>query len=141
MKNNYGFTLLEVIFTLTVWTIIISITVPLTMNSLNMHKESSFFDTLMSDLLHVQTMSHGIYKNNNSITFEKTRYVINLDSKKNDIYRNYPNGWEFDGRTYNKISFQNGTIRKAGTILLQSNDTNYRIIFPFGKGRGYIERQ
>lgn len=141
MKNEEGFTLLEVVFALTIWTILITITVPIVLTNLNEHKEKEFIKILMSDILHVQTISHGTYNKDASIKFNETHYMINYRSNSNNISRPYPKGFNSEERTFNEVSFLNGTIRKAGTVLLRSEDTNYRIIFPFGKGRGYIEKQ
>lgn len=141
MKNDEGFTLLEVIFALTIWTILITITVPIVMTNLDEQREKEFLKTLMSDILHVQTISHGTYNKDASIIFNETQYVIKHRSNIRNISRDYPMGFESEERTFNEVSFSNGTIRKAGTVLLRSKDTNYRIIFPFGKGRGYIEKQ
>lgn len=35
----------------------------------------------------------------------------------------------------------NGTIKNPGTMMISAGNTNYKVIFPFGKGRSYIEKQ
>lgn len=140
--NNQGFTLLEVLFVLSVWSLLILLSVPLLFTNIDHQVEKQFFETLESDILLVQTMSHGKPTDNSSITFnEKTYIVRTFGHHKQVMTRSYPDGWKTDGRSFKKLSFKNGNIRQPGTILLQSEEADYRIIFPLGKGRGYVEKE
>jgi len=142
MNSNQGFTLLEVIFVLFVWSILITLSVPILFTNIDHHIEKEFFKTLESDILLVQTTSHGTTLNNASIVFNNDSYIVRILGDEDKIMnRNYPAGWKTDGRSFKKISFKNGTIRQPGTILLKSPKDDYRIIFPLGKGRGYVEKQ
>lgn len=140
--DNQGFTLLEVLFVLGVWSLLILLSVPLLFKNIDHQVEKQFFDTLESDILLVQTMSHGKPTDQSSITFNEDAYVVRTFAEHEQVMtRSYPDGWKTDGRSFKKLSFKNGTIRKPGTILLQSDKFDYRLIFPLGKGRGYVEKE
>jgi len=142
LNNNQGFTLLEVIFALTVLTIIISLSAPIIFSTLDKQTEKQFFELLFSDLLLIQTASHGKNNVRAYIDFDDFFYSVHIsDDKNNKMTRPYPIGWKKDHRPYRRISFKNGTIREPGTILIHSDNADYRIIFPLGKGRGYIDKQ
>lgn len=142
LNNNQGFSLLEVIFMLTVLSIIISLSAPLIFSTLDKQTEKQFFDVLFSDLLLIQTASHGINDTNASIVFNESSYSVRiLEETDRVMTRSYPSGWKTDERAFKRISFKNGTIRQAGTIFLQNEENGYRIVFPLGKGRGYVDKQ
>lgn len=142
LNSNQGFTLLEVIFVLAILSILISLSAPIIFTTLEDQNEKQFFETLNSDLLLIQTASHGTTATDASIVFNDQSYTVRVLGKEEKVMnRTYPTGWKSDGRAFKRISFKNGTIRQAGTILLQSAESDYRIIFPLGKGRGYIEKQ
>lgn len=143
LKSNRGFTLLEVIFTLSMLSIIVSLSAPIIFSILDSQSEKQFFDLLFSDLLLIQIASHGVNSGKAYVEFEDYSYTVHVDKNgyKRKIKRSYPSGWKKDERLFDEISFKNGTIRKPGTILIQSENTDYRIIFPLGKGRGYVDKQ
>src|SRR5699024_12147145 len=142
LNNNQGFTLLEVIFALTVLTIINSINVNIIFSTIDKQTEKQFFELLFSDLLIIQTASNGKNNVRAYVDFDDFFYPVHIsDDKDKKMTRPYPIGWKKDHRPYRRISFKNGTIREPGTILIQSDDADYRIIFPLGKGRGYIDKQ
>ncbi|WP_072887601.1 hypothetical protein [Ornithinibacillus halophilus] len=57
------------------------------------------------------------------------------------ISRELPKNWRITDVTIDNISFnQYGTVVYSGSVLIQSPKNYYRIIFPPGKGRGYVEK-
>lgn len=142
MTDQHGFTLLEVLFVLSIWSLLIFLSIPFIFSPIDSQTEKQFFQTLESDLLLIQSWSHGTTLNNGSITFNTESYTLRLLGEEDKIVtRDYPHGWRTDERTYKRISFKDGTIRQPGTILLQSAEDDFKIIFPLGKGRGYVEKQ
>src|SRR5699024_11393807 len=53
--------------------------------------------------------------------------------------RSFPKSFKIKKGTFHQISFdQYGRIPKGGHFDIETPYTKYRVIFPFGKGRGYI---
>src|SRR5699024_10152156 len=116
--------------------------VPTLFTSIDHHIKKEFFKTLESDILLVQTTSHGTTLNNASIVFNDDSYTVRiLGDEDKIINKNNLLDGRTDEKQLKKISFKNGTIREPGTILLKTPEDDYRIIFPLGKGRGYVEEQ
>src|SRR5699024_6550846 len=143
LKSNRGFTLLEVIFTLSMLSIIVSLSAPIIFSILDNQSEKKFLDLLFSDLLFIQVASHGMISGKAHVKFEDYSYTVHVDKNghKRKIKRSYPRGWKKDERLYKEISVKNCTILNPGMILIQSDNTDYRIISPIRKGRGYIDTQ
>ncbi|MEN2765995.1 competence type IV pilus minor pilin ComGD [Ornithinibacillus xuwenensis] len=138
--NQKGFTLIESLVVLTIWLMILSLSVPLINSLYHKKTEEFFFNTLQYDILYVQSQAIGS-NDYVRIILEKQSYIL-VDSANQETIRKLPKGWSLDRRTLDTISFNsNGAIRKAGTIQIQTNRTKYKIVFPLGKGRGYIVKQ
>lgn len=143
MKKN-GFTLLEVIFALGIWSLLILLTVPIQFSILDRQEEEQFFRTFESDILYMQSMS---YASPDYIRLvmdaENNSYEIKGLPNKNAIKRTFPSDWEIKIQTLQKIiSFNKlGTIKHPGTMKIMTTSATYKIIFPLGKGRCYIEKQ
>ncbi|MTW85146.1 prepilin-type N-terminal cleavage/methylation domain-containing protein [Virgibacillus dakarensis] len=143
MRKN-GFTLLEVIFVLGIWSLLILLSAPIQFSILDKQTEEQFFRTFESDILLMQSMSYAandkmelkINKNNN-------HYTIEIDNGKTLIERAFPSDWKIDERLLGKgVSFNKlGTIKQPGRIKVVTTTSTYHIVFPLGKGRCYIEKQ
>lgn len=134
-----GFTLLEVLFTLAILSILITLSAPLTISSLAKHQEKQFFQTLQFDVMLVQNLS---INNNNYIRIklnDKSYELINGARSKPIAIRNLPKKWYITKQNLDTISFnRDGSIRRAGTIKITTEQSSYNVVFPLGKGRGYI---
>ncbi|WP_106497155.1 competence type IV pilus minor pilin ComGD [Lentibacillus sp. Marseille-P4043] len=140
MKTN-GFTLLEVIFILGIWSLLILLSLPIQFSLLDKQEAEQFFRTFESDLLYMQNMSFASDDNFRlSIDAENNRYTIYSRTNEKVIERTIPKEWKIDKRTLQKpISFNKlGTIRTPGTLEIITKKQEYKIIFPLGKGRYYI---
>ncbi|MGY0692929.1 competence type IV pilus minor pilin ComGD [Virgibacillus sp. FSP13] len=140
MKKN-GFTLLEVIFILGIWSLLILLSLPIQFSLLDKQEAEQFFRTFESDLLYMQNMSFASKDNIRlSIDAENNRYTIFRHTNEKLIERNIPKEWQIDKRTLQKpISFNEfGTIRNPGRLKIITKKQEYEIIFPLGKGRYYI---
>lgn len=142
IKQN-GFTLLEMLVVLGMWSILILLSAPILFSSLDKQQEKQFLETLQSDVLYVQSMSIGSPEKNIVIRFNKNQYSI-LDNltRESFITRELPADYVLDSRTAKNISFnKRGNISKPGTIALKTKRTKYNIVFPLGKARCYIAQQ
>lgn len=144
MKKNNGFTLIEVIFVLGVLTVLLLLSAPIKVSILDNKEEQQFLTTLENDLLYMQSIS---FRSTDHIwmKIQPDSYTIfsSVYNSKTLLRRNIPTNWTIDLRTIQGgvISFNRyGTIREPGTIHLSTNKSTYRIVFPFGKGRCYIEK-
>ncbi|GGA68310.1 competence type IV pilus minor pilin ComGD [Ornithinibacillus halotolerans] len=135
-----GFTLIEILVVLSVISIVLLISIPISTSFIERKNEETVLHILEYDLLYLQNQTLGSSYYNRIVLYED-RYVIETSDNK-DIIRNLPTGWRINRRQYRSIAFNEyGTIRQAGTIQLISPKNKYNIVFPPGKGRGYIEKQ
>lgn len=143
MIRKNGFTLLEMLIVLGMWSILILLSAPLLFSSIDKQQEKHFLDTLESDVLYVQNMSIGSPEKNIVLRFNKNQYTI-YDNLTNEsfITRELPPDYVLDPRTARNISFnKRGSISKPGTIALKTKRASYKIVFPLGKARCYIAKQ
>ena len=140
--KEQGFTLIELLVVLSLFAILILLTVPTTNSLLEKKMEEKVLEMFQYDILFLQNQSiaNGT-EDYFRLELSKNSYTI-TGTKIESIVRQLPNGWEIEPRKLNSISFNhNGTIRFAGTIVIHSPNNSYKITFPIGKGRGYIEKQ
>lgn len=140
-KQN-GFTLIEVLFVLGVWAIIILLSAPLNFSILEKQKEQQFFNTFHQDVLYLQNLS---YSSNEKLQLrfypEDNSYRI-FSPGRTLVERKIPEDWRINNVSFPQIIFtKTGTIRDPGTFFIYTNSGSYEIIFPFGKGRCYLVKQ
>lgn len=143
MQFKNGFTLIEVLFVLSVWSVLLILSVPLHFSILEKQEEDNFMDTLEMDLLYMQSESYGI-RNYFRLTFiENESYIIAKDHHiKNLVERKIPEGWKINQRVMSTIAFNDkGTIVEPGNLMIQTIKNKYKVICPLGKGRCYIVKQ
>lgn len=139
IKNN-GFTLIELLMALSIVSVMLLLVVPISLSLLERQQEQQFFQTLEFDILYVQSMAH--YETMTTLVFAEDHYRITGGNQGGTIRRSYPKGVTIDYRTDRDITFEyHGSIRNPRTILIHTNNESYRMIFPFGKGRYYIEKE
>jgi len=142
MKKQNGFTLLEILIVLGIVSVLILLSSPLYFSSLDKQQETQFLETLKFDVLYSQSLSISSSHQATVIEFTESDYTIRDRTNKTLIRRNVPSGSSIDYRTSRQISFNNhGTVRKPGTITLKTKHDKYKIVFPLGKARCYIEKQ
>lgn len=145
MNNERGFTLLEVLFVLSITCMILLLGFSIQTHVLDEHQTKQFFNVFQSDVMLIQQRTM-LYEENLSITIkpEKHQYEVRKGGTGKLLYlREIPESWEVRIRTLTQpMSFtSNGTIRHPGTLNIKTKTNNYNVIFPFGKGRGYIVEQ
>lgn len=143
MARKNGFTLLEVLIVLAMWSIFILLSAPLHFSSLNKQQEKQFLETLEFDVLYAQNLAIGSPNHTVAILFREDSYsIVMRDGEKKLLERKVPPDSMIDPRTHKQISFnEHGSIRKPGTIAFKTKNTSYNIIFPLGKARCYIAEQ
>ncbi|WP_188453666.1 competence type IV pilus minor pilin ComGD [Virgibacillus oceani] len=144
MRKN-GFTLLEVLFSLSIWGLFILLSVPVMFSVIDKQEEKQFFETFEFDLLYMQNMSYTT-TDYIRLTFKLNSNTYEIRKGNNDellVKRSIPDDWIVQKRKMTKpISFNaNGTIKQSGSLYIQTKLSEYRIVFPLGKGRCYIEKQ
>lgn len=142
MKKN-GYSLLEIIFVLGIWSLFILLALPIQFDILEKQEEEKFFQTFKSDLLFIQNMALA---NNTNIRldFEPNHtYSIMQKTGEKLVERSIPEDWEIKRKTMQgPIKFTtDGTISNPGSFTIKTKHAEYSIIFPLGKGRCYIEKK
>lgn len=142
--NNYtnGFTLLEVLVVLIVWSILLLTVVPIHFSLIESQQERYFFDTFAYDVLYTQNLSTTT-KESVQLKLYEDRYTIRRGYTREVILtQSLPAGWVIKANVFHTISFDDkGRIRMPGTFYIQTKTNQYAIIFPFGKGRHRIVKQ
>ncbi|WP_196493688.1 competence type IV pilus minor pilin ComGD [Ornithinibacillus caprae] len=138
----FGFTLIEVLMVLSIYSILLLLCTPIVLSVISNQQEKQFFETLQFDVLYLQNMSIGSDDYNRMVLDTEYYSIILGNTQEVRTTRKLPPGWSLEKRTLDFISFNaNGSIRKAGTIAIHTKTDTYKIIFPIGKGRGYIEKE
>lgn len=138
-----GFTLLELLIVLSIWSMLLLLAVPITFNTLNHMKEQQFLNTFKHDVLYTQSLALINYNDLVRLRIREDHYEI-ISGNVNTLnkVRPIPDNWHFYKNSMNDISFtKNGTIRDAGQLTLTTPLSTYQIVFPPGKGRCYIVKQ
>lgn len=134
-----GFTLIEVLVVLSIWSVIILLLVPISSKQIEVQQEKRFFETFEFDILYMQRLSM-MTKEDVRLRFYKDRYHILKGHKDPTILvRDMPPNWKINMRDYISISFdENGRMRNPITIVITTTNASYNIVFPLGKGRYYV---
>lgn len=137
--NKNGFTLIEMLFVLGILSVLLLVTVPLNIQTLDKQRTKQFLDTFEFDVLYIQSLTSTSDESEPiRIRFHDDHYKIRQGRKTLTI-RSYPSGLTLDKRTGDTITFSNsGTILDPRTLKVKANDGDYHIVFPLGKGRCYI---
>jgi len=139
--NQAAFTLLELLFAVTIVSLITFISVPVGYKLYEQQQIKQFFRVFDADVLFIQNQS--LHQSNHyKIVLNTNSYsVSNHDGMI--FKRDYPKQISYRNTANNKISFyRHGTIENPGTFFFYVHDgSRYKVVFPFGKGRHYIEKQ
>lgn len=136
MNNEKGFTLLELLIVLAITALVSLFILPSMYKSVARQEQHHFFELLESDTFYIQNQTLFTTKQHD-ITFTTSKYFMNSSTDKKE--RSYP---EQLRNTYNpnRIIFsQSGTIRNPATYYFDYEYGKYKLTFPFGKGRSYLE--
>lgn len=133
---------MEVLLVLTIIAVLTTVGFVFQINEIEKHRYKQFIKTFQSDVLFVQQMT---------VMTEETYFLL-IDEER-EIYtirksglsstimtREFPDGWDISLLTLSSpVSFSfKGNIKNPGTLLVKTGNSKFKIIFPLGKGRGYI---
>jgi|SRR5690625_2200697 len=140
-KTINGFTLIEMLFTMVILSLLIFIGVPSLIKVIENQQTKHFFQILNSDIFYIQNQALGT-RQNIRIMFDEDYYILLHEQKAEEIKRFYPEHLTYKLDINNRISFSNsGTVINPTTFMFTDNNHSYKIVFPLGKGRHYIEKQ
>ncbi|WP_337019685.1 competence type IV pilus minor pilin ComGD [Oceanobacillus massiliensis] len=139
-RQNYnGFTLLEVLFVLAIFSIVLILAPPLNSETLRKQQEKQFLELFKFDVLYIQNLSSMGTGDKVFIRLYSDHYKILRGTRKPIAHRPYPSGLTIDGRGISDISFnEKGTVLHPRKILITTDHTAYDVVFQLGKGRFYI---
>jgi|SRR5690625_1524632 len=141
MKQRNGFTLIEMLFALTIISVLTLLVVPNLYKLAQKQQTNKFFDVLEADVFYVQNQAIGTSVNSR-IVFSSDHYSILNNQNSEEIKRYYPKHLSNRIKINHRIWFSNlGTIINPTTLIFEDQDTSYWVIFPLGKGRFYIEEK
>ncbi len=146
LHNSKGFTLVEMLAVLFMWSLFIGIMITLTPSLFQKQKEENFMEQFRADVLWVQQQTMTT-RTHHSILFMpegKTYRIL-----KNRFYivetRELPDDWEVSSSYASldrHIRFDvSGSILESGSIQFLTPTKNFKVVFPFGKARYYVLEQ
>jgi competence protein ComGD len=148
MKNQKGFTLIEILFVLSVFLIIASIsTISIRPQYLKSEKEH-FLSNLKADLLYSQ--QYAISQQKHLVVFilpNENRYFVKEKlSSKFIVERPIPKGIAVEKGTLgvSSIDFEfepDGGVNRFGTIYFTIGKERYKITLQIGVGRLYVVKE
>src|SRR5690625_6072980 len=119
MDKN-GFTLLEVMVVLAIWSVLLLLTTPIIFKQIDKQEENQFFETFQADVLYIQSLAMVSKEEEVRIKFYDQSYSI-LQGRNKTVAREIPNDWQVNTRILSSISFnEKGTIRQPGTIEIKT---------------------
>jgi len=99
-----------------------------------------FFQELEEDTLFMQNVAFS-EETKMRLVFKDDKYIVNRGTQT--IYsRKYPEEIQFRGISDSKIIYnKKGKVETPSTIIFYTDaGKKYKVIFPFGAGRQYIEK-
>lgn len=145
MKHQFGFTLIEMLFVLSIFLIIISISAALIRPQYLMVEKERFYSQLKSDLLYAQ--QYAISRQQPVVVYlrpQENKYLISENLGGNLIVeREFSKAIEFGQGTLKPI-FQfgnNGSIAQFGTVQFSVGEQKYVITIQIGVGRIKIAKE
>ena len=137
-----GFTLIEVVVVLSIWSVIILLLVPISLKQIEVQQEKRFFETFEIDILYMQRLSMMTKENVRLRFYDDSYHILKGQKEPTILVRDMPSSWKINMRNYLSISFdENGRMRNPITIVITTTYASYNIIFPLGKGRYYVVEQ
>lgn len=142
MKKN-GFTLIEMLVTLSILSILFLLTVPVQSELLGKQQEEQFIETLKQDVLFIQNHSSKHTRDEMYIRFYDNHYSILSGVNKPFAERDYPADWTLVASNQTRLLrfVQSGTVLQPRTLVMYTPSEKLFIVFPLGKGRFYIEKE
>lgn len=148
MRNQKGFTLIEILFVLSIVLVIASVTtISIRPQYLNSEKEH-FLSNLRADLLYSQ--QYAISQQKHLVVFilpkENRYFVIEKLSNKFIVERSIPEGIKVEKSSLGVINIDfefgpDGGVNRFGTIYFMIGKERYKITLQIGVGRLYVVKE
>lgn len=136
MQKINGFTLLELLIVLTILAVISLLVVPNVYNTWKKQQTKHFLALFDADVFYIQNRGLGNLDNAH-ILLRKDKYIVALEGQQMYI-RHYPKHLRYNGRETTVQFRAGGTINQPTTYQFLDDDMTYNLVFPFGKGRHYV---
>lgn len=138
LTNEKAFTILELLVVLVIVSSLLLLSIPSMTKSIERQQTKQFFELFKTDVFYIQNEALFSHKNI-YILFEEDQYLI-MDFRKVYAKRKIPTHIEAINTKNRQIRFSNnGTLYNPATYYFTTKETTYKVIFPFGKGRFYID--
>lgn len=137
MRNNEaGFTLLELLIVLAIVSLVSIFVLPKMYKTVTNVHAKHYFERLESDVFMIQNAVLNKEKKA-YIYFVNTNYTISMMDQL--TINSNPEGLVNEYRP-NQIMFSNkGNIINPSSFIFRDENKRYKLTFPFGAGRGYID--
>ncbi|WP_345239651.1 competence type IV pilus minor pilin ComGD [Pontibacillus salipaludis] len=144
-KNEQGFTLIEMMVSLCIFGIIISLTITLSDRLFVQAQEDLFLKQFHEDVLFMQQETMTKQQRYKLVFFtSKGEYKLYTNGNSEVVLtRSIPHRWSIQLRTLKKpLEFQmDGQTVHPGKIAFLSPHNTFVVTFPFGKARFYVTKQ
>ncbi|SDI95666.1 competence protein ComGD [Salimicrobium halophilum] len=145
MQSHRGFTLVEVLIVLCFITVSLVIVLPGQHSAFSSLKEKRVMKTFADDIHFVQQLSvnrgevHTLYINATDNSYQAYKDW----GSPMIVTGSFPPDWEitFLSLKQHVLFYNNGTFSNPGTMLIETKNNEYRILFPFGRNGVVIDRQ
>ncbi|HEY4551389.1 MAG TPA: competence type IV pilus minor pilin ComGD [Bacillus sp. (in: firmicutes)] len=148
MKNQKGFTLIEILFVFSVFLIIASVSTIIIRPQYLMSEKEHFLSNLRADLLYSQ--QYAISQQKHLVVFilpKENRYFVKEKlSNKFIVERPIPKGIKVERGTLGVLSIDfeyepDGGVNHFGTIYFTAGEERYKITLQIGVGRLYVVKE
>src|SRR5699024_2140932 len=118
-KRKNGFTLLEVLIVLFIWSVLVLLIAPIHFSLIETQQKDYFFETFAYNVLYTQIL-YTTKKDYVKINLYEDRYTIrNRYKGKVLLTQNIPSEWMFKAKAFHSISFDDkGRIRMHGPFFI-----------------------
>lgn len=139
LKNETGFTLLELLFVLMIVMLLVWVAFPALHKQYVKHEIDHFFRVFDSDILFIQNQT--LEGRDLWIHLKRDHYIVKERNKNSIHTRHYPKHLGPQSFARHQIEYSNtGSVKNPYTYnFYDVNNKRYKVVFPFGKGRHYIE--
>jgi len=148
MKNQKGFTLIEILFVFSVFLVIASVSTIIIRPQYWMSEKEHFLSNLRADLLYSQ--QYAISQQKHLVVFilpkENRYFVIEKLSNKFIVERSIPKGIKVERSSLGVINIDfefepDGGVNRFGTIYFTAGEERYKITLQIGVGRLYVVKE
>jgi competence protein ComGD len=148
MRNQSGFTLIEILLVFSVFLVIASVSAILLRPQYLLFEKERFYSQFKADLLYSQQYAIAQQKNISVyiVPIESRYYVKEKLTNKYIVDRKVPETITFEQGTLGtmRISFDydpSGEMNQFGTLIFSVGGQRYKITFQIGVGRFYVVKE